>query len=144
MDRYLRQLLEAICDKLEIDYSAMKQEAIEANKAQIAEREERIAKRDRRIAGMEAVKLPSQILREQQEAEAKRLQNLSADELADLRAAYISADQAVSVAWDAYIDARCDESISPIERDRLHDEWNQLAHKAHEMRQNLKIAQGAA
>ena len=168
MTRYQRQLLELICDKLEIDYSEQKQEAIKESKAFREESAAKKAEHDRRTAEIEKQneinkaerqaridqlkaklsqpleKLPSQIFFEKEEAEAERLRNLSPDELADLRAAYISADQAASVAWDAYFKASSDESISPIERDRIQDEWKRLAQKADEMRKNLKIAQGVA
>ena len=148
MTRYRRQLLELICDKLEIDYSEQKQEAIKESKAFREESAAKKAERQARIDQLKATlsqpleKLPSQIRREKEEAEVERLRNLSPDELADLRAAYISADQAASVAWDAFCKANSDESISPIERDRIHDEWERLAQKAHDMRESLKIAQG--
>ena len=138
MTRYQRQLLELICDKLEIDYSEQKQQAMEQQKAAQAKRDQRIAE----IDACSAEKLPSQIRREKEEAEAERLRNLSPHELADLRAAYISADQAASVAWDAYFKASSDESVSPIERDQIHDEWQRLTLKAYKMRKSLKIAQG--
>jgi len=167
MTRYQRQLLELICDKLEIDYTEQKQEAIKESNAFREETAARKAENDQRKAEMKKrhekqiaesqaridqlkasllkprEKSPWQILCEKEEAEAERLRSLSPDELADLRAAYISADQAVSVAWDAFCKANSDESISPIERDRIHDEWERLAQKAHDMRESLKIAQGA-
>ena len=164
MTRYQRQLLELICDKLEIDYTEQKQEAIKESNAFREETAARKAENDQRIAEMKKrhekeraesgqritdllkplEKSPWQILCEKEEAEAERLRSLSPDELADLRAAYISADQAVAVAWDAFCKANSDESISPIERDRIHNEWERLAQKAHDMRESLKIAQGVA
>ena len=165
---YQRQLLELICDKLEIDYTEQKQQANKERQALIAEHAARKAEIDQRFAEMQKrhekeraenkarrdqlkasllkplEKSPWEIHCEKEEAEAERLRSLSPDELADLRAAYISVDQAVSVAWDAFCKANSDKNISPLERDRIHDEWERLAQKAHDMRESLKIAQGVA
>ena len=180
--RYHRQLLELICDKLEIDYSEQKKAFKEANKEAKAEAEKlrlrraaAMEERDRRIAeiekqsqesqrvleakrqklksdmdAMRVEKLPSQTWleqkkqeREQEEQEKERLRCLTPDELADLRASYISADQCKLAAWERYMEAAADVSMSAIDRDKIYDEWKWQSERADQLRRDHKIASEA-
>ena len=142
--RYELQLLQLICDKLEIDYSEQKAKFLKANEEAKVKAKAREEKHEQRMAKFQALaseKLPSQIQREQQDAEIKRLQSMTYDQIKDLKAQYIHADQSSQAAWDAYLTAACNDDISVIDRDKVHDEWQWHAQRAHALRKSLKIAE---
>ena len=147
--RYHHQLLQLICDKLEIDYSKERERFIKANETAKAEtkkwRDEHnqlLEERDQRLAEIDAMNKARDIKREQKKAEAERLRNLTPAEIADLKAAYIHADQNAQAAWDQYLNAATDASISAIDRDKIHEEYKWQSKRAKQLREELKIAEG--
>ena len=147
--RYHHQLLQLICDKLEIDYTKQKEQFVKANEAAKEEttklreeRDQRLEKRNQLLAEFHAIDEARDIKREQKEAEVERLRNLTPAEIADLKAAYIHADQNSQAAWDQYLNASTDASISAIDRDKIHDEYKWQTKRASQLRKDLKIAEG--
>ena len=103
---YHSRLLEAICDKLDIDYSEMKAEAISDRDKIQQERKERNKKLD---AELEQSKQKSDAIRDRMLERIKKFEEdrkpVTAAERPALELAYINAEKASKAAWDAYTEA---------------------------------------
>ena len=140
-------LLERICDKLEIDYSDAKQKATEAaiynenlrqttlKKLEATDLERQKLRQDR-----EARVMSHQIEKEMQDAEEKRLSQLSPDEIEKLKAAYCAASDEADIANRHHLEAWDNPRLSAIERDQLEEKYRRLQRKADRLRDNLKFA----
>ena len=147
-DVYHGSLLEKICDKLEIDYSVTKQQAIESEahnqnlrqtvlKDLEAEHSKRLQVSQQEN---EARNMSRQLEKELQDAEEKRLSQLSPDEIEELKADYCAASEEADKALYERFEAWNNPKFSALERDQLTEKHERLRRKASNLRDNLKFA----
>ena len=134
---YQTQLLEAICDKLGIDYAEMKAAEIKRLKAADAKYRERKKELDEQKAALAKDRARWEAHKASVMASTYNVKPATDEERPSVEMAYIKADREATAAREAWLDAASELHPNPIEVAELQQEYNLLRQKAGRIKARL-------